>query len=135
MAISEEDDHRVTEAAKTSITCDGGGVHIEAAVQATVSGDCDDIDVDGAILTAEEARDLEVEGSDDTVSYEEGSPKVEDDGSGNSVSNGCTLPDRLTEPGLRRARFPHPPAIPSSVTGVLRSHGWTSSPARPTPDR
>lgn len=126
VTISGEDDHHVTDTVDTSIVCDGGGdIHIGAAVQVAVTGDCEEIeiDVDGAVLTAEEVRDLEVdgsdntvtidtvrgleiegngnevdittiqdeievEGSDNTVTYEEGSPEVEDDGSGNSISGG-----------------------------------------------
>lgn len=85
--ISGEDDHRVTDAAETSIVCDGGGdVHIEAAAQVTVTGDCDDIDidVDGADLTAEEAHDLEIEGSDSRVTIDT-VRVLEIEGNGNEV--------------------------------------------------
>lgn len=87
VTISGVDDHHVAEAADTSIVCDGGGdIHVEAAAQVTVTGDCEDIeiDVDGATLTAEEVQDLEIDGSDNQVTVDT-LRDLEVDGNGNEV--------------------------------------------------
>ncbi|WP_017603864.1 DUF3060 domain-containing protein [Nocardiopsis alkaliphila] len=73
MTVSGEDEHRVSDEGAIDITCDGGGeIYVEAAAEVTITGDCWDIEItaDGATVTADQTRGLDIEGSDNEVTIE-----------------------------------------------------------------
>lgn len=72
MTISGEDEHRVSDEDAVDVTCDGGGeIYVEAAAEVTITGDRRDIDItaDGARVSADQTRDLDIddEGTDNTI--------------------------------------------------------------------
>lgn len=79
-----------------TVECDGGGdIHIEAdEVQLTLTGDCEDIEVDGSenSITGEDTASLDIEGDTNSVTLESaGEVTVEGDENSVAVEEATTI--------------------------------------------
>lgn len=74
VVLAGDDEHRVTEPGEASVQCDGGGeVHVLAAASVTITGQCDEVDIDGdgATVSIEASDDVDIDGSENNVSADE----------------------------------------------------------------
>ncbi len=74
-----------------SLTCANSQINVSADdVDLTISGNCAQINVSGdhADITVDSVDQIVINGSQDNITYRQGSPHVTDGGSGNSVHQG-----------------------------------------------
>lgn len=74
VVLTDDDEHRVTEAGQASVQCDGGGeVYIQTGASVTITGRCDEVDIDGdgATVMVEFSEDVDIDGSENNLSADE----------------------------------------------------------------